>query len=889
VRLEAPQVYQTVGNQRREVAAQFVLRGQEIGFQLGPYDRSRVLVIDPLLVYSTYLGGSGAESCSAITGAPFTPGCPSVVVDPGGNAYIAGASNSTNFPSPSGTSPTLKGVANVFIAKFNNTGSALAFTTYLGGTGTDTPAGIAVDSGFAVLVGGTTSSADFPSVGAFQTAPKAAGNHVFVTKLDSSGSSILYSTYLSGSGVDHASGLAIDPAGKAYVTGTTTSTDFPTTIGALQTTSLATNQFFVSKVDPTLTGTGSLLYSTYFGGGNPSTGVAVGGGIAVDSSSNVYITGGTNFLHVGTAGTDFPILNAAQGCLDTPTTTTTTTSANCSTSVTAIDAFVAKINPTAVSGAQLLYSTYLGGTGDDVGYAIAVDSGGLTYVTGSTTSTDFVFPTGIQPLQRCPNVPDFTITSATTCAASTGAKDAFVAKLSAFVPPASGTTTTTAVALTYFSYLGGSGDDTGTGIAADSVQGARVTGWSDSANFPVQSAVQGASGGGRDAFLANIDTTMTAVCTPNPGASPPVHCPSYSSFLGGNGTDMGTSIALDSTDASYIAGETTSSAGFPLANALQGALSGPSDGFLTKLGPVVNLSMTANASPTPVGVGNQVTFTYSISNLGDATNGITFTDNFGASSPNATFVSATASPGSCGTQVTGGTVQCNIGTLNTTPSGAAGATVTVILTPNPPSTTQGALPSLGNSGVVTVAGSTFQTSAGATAAVSNFALTATPAAQTITAGAPASYTLNLTPTGAIPESISLSVSGLPTGASQTFSTSPIPNLNQGPVSSVMVVNTTARVTTTVRLWHNGGPFYALWLPISGLAFFGIGGKMSRRRRWLIGLAAGFFLTLILLQAGCGTTAPTTTTTGTPAGTYNLTVTATSGAATRTTTVQLVVQ
>jgi Beta-propeller repeat len=899
VRLEAPRVYQEFGGQQRPVGGRFAQRADgTVGFDLGWYDRSRKLVIDPVLTYSTYLGGSGAESCSAITGQAFTPGCPAITVDSAQSAYIAGSTSSANFPVPAGgTSPALTGTANVFVTKFDSTGAALLFTTYLGGNGIDTTAGIAVDSGFDVFVAGTTSSSNFPvSSGARQSAPLAAGNHVFVTQLNSTGSAVLYSTYLSGSGVDTASGLALDTQAKAYVTGTTTSTDFPVTAGAFQTiagcppgggtcsTPAGITQFFLARVDPSLTGAGSLPYSTYFGGANPANGVAIGGGVALDSTNNVYITGGTNFQHVGTATTDFPILNAVQACLDVPEATVPTTAPTCLTSPTATDAFVAKFNisTNVASGAQLQYSTYIGGSGSDVGYGIAVDSGGDAYITGSTTSGDFVLPTVTVPFQ----------------AGNGGGTDAFVAKVSAFTPPATTSTTATAVSLLYFSYLGGSGNDTGTAITVDSAQDARLTGWTESANFPAQSPFpQGATlGGGRDAFLTSLNTSAAAACVPAPTANPPVFCPSYSSYLGGIGTDMGTGIALDLQGGTYVTGETASGTGFPLLAALQGTLNGPSDAFVTKLGPIVNLGLTATASPSPVGVGSPVTFTYTITNLGDFVTGVTFTDTLsttGAAGTSAAFTSATASPGSCGAAITGGTLQCNIGSLNTTASGATGATVTVVLTPTAPVTPSlTTLPGLGNSGNVSVSGSNFQKTATATATVSDFTLGVAPANATVVAGAPASYTVQVSPHPAIPASVSLAVgSGLPTGATAAFSTTPIANLSNGPVSSVLTVNTTARVTTTVDRWRRGGPFYAMWLPVSGLALLGvgIGRKSSRRRRALAGFMLAGFFSLLVLQAGCGTKSATTTTTGTPAGTYTLTINATSGSATRTTTVQLVVQ
>ncbi len=889
VRLAAPRVYQKVGSEKKAVDGRFALRADgRVGFGLGSYDHSRVLVIDPVLSYSTYLGGSGAESCSTITGAQFTPGCPSIAVDSAANAYIAGATTSTDFPFPSGGAASHiggGGAADVFVTKFDNTGTVQLFTTYLGGSGIDSAAGIAVDSGFFVVVAGTTNSTDFPVTnGAYQQSPESSGNkHVFVTRLDPTGSALEYSTYLSGNGIDVASGVALDLLGKIYVTGTTTSTDapsstveFPATVGGFQTSSMATNQFFMAKVDPIAIGVQSVPYSTYFGGGNPTNGVAVGGGIAVDRNGNAYITGGTNFLHIGISS-DFPILNALQGCLDTPEAVAPTTAPNCSAVVTAMDAFVAKINPAAASGAQLQYSTYFGGSGDEVGYGIAVDNGGAAYITGYTTSGDMALGTAAVPYQ----------------AGSSGGKDVFVVKLGAYTPPATTSTTPTAVTLIYSSYLGGSADEVGTAIAADSVGGARITGWTESPNLLTQNAVQATPGGGRDAFVANLDTTASQGCTPGPG----VHCATNVSYLGGNGTDMGTGIAVDSQGASYVVGETASGSGFPLLSAFQSALSGPSDAFVARLNPQISLSMTATAAPSPVGVGNQVTFKYLIANLGDVASQVTFTDNYSVTSPNASFVSATATPGNCGTQVNGGAVQCNLGTLSTTASGATAATVTIVLTPTPSTTTTPQVPPptpppLGNSGTVSVPGTAFQASATATATVNDFALTVGPASQTVAAGGFASYTVNATPTGAIPSSVTLAASsGLPTGATATFSTNPFPNLANGPVSSVLNINTTARVTTTVERWRRGGPFYAAWLPVSGLAFLGlgIGGTLSRKRRLALGLLLGGFLTLILLQAGCGTTTPFTTTTGTPAGTYTVTVTASTGSATRTTTVQLVVQ
>ena len=874
VRLKAPRIYQSSSSGQQPVAGRFVARQDgKFGFEVAAYDRSRALVIDPVLTYSTYLGGSGNESCSVITGTATPPsGCPAVAIDASSNIYLAGSTTSADFPltpqpttdpPPAAFQPALATAPDVFVTKLNSAGTAIVFSTYLGGDGADTTAGVAVDSAFNVVVAGTTTSDNFPVSGsAFQGARATAGAHAFVSRLDATGHTLAYSTYLSGNGVESARGLAVDFKDKIYLVGTTTSTNqpdathsFPATLGALQITSLGASQFFVSKIDPTLIGFPSLAYSTYFGGGTPINGVTVGGGIAVDANANVYITGGTNFQHNGNATTDFPIVNAYQGCLDTPPPATTTTTPNCATNVTTTDAFVAKINPTAASGAQLLYSTYLGGVGDDVGYGIAVDSGLSAYVTGSTTSTDFIIPTGTTAFQGLTG----------------GGIDAFVGKLGNLCTGS--TCTTTTVPLNYFSYLGGSGTDVGLGIATDSLQGARIAGWTDSANFPVlNNPIQAAPSGLADGFVARIDT---------PAASS-ISLGHYATYLGGSGSDFATSIVADTQGNSYVVGE-TASANFPKANAIQATLNGGTDAFVSKLGPTIGLVVTETVTPNPVGVGNNVTFTYTISNQGDLTTGVIFTDVI--SSAGATFVSANSLPGQTNCPANGSTVTCTVGTLN----GGASATVNVVLTP-----TQAG--SLSDGGKVTVFGTNVVVTPNpppAVATVNDFSVAVSPATQTVVAGIPASYTATVTPGGNIPETVTLSASGAPTGGTATFPNgATFTNLSSGPQSRQLVVNTTARVTTPASLSPVGKPFYAALLPVSGLALLalGMGGKNSRWRGrvWLTVLLGGFF-SLVLFQAGCGSSSSTSTTTGTPAGTYNLTVTVTSGTATRTQQIVLVVQ
>jgi Beta-propeller repeat len=875
LRFEAPHIYQKTADGTQPVTGSFVLRSDNrVAFRVGDYDRSRTLVIDPVLTFSTYLGGSGAESCTAIAAAPagFVPHCPAVAVDSASRVYVAGATTSSgSFPVPSGTPPTLNGGADVFLVRFDSTGNALDYTTYVGGSGTEYPSGIGVDSGFNVYIAGTTNSGDFPTTtGAFQSGPGSANtNHVFFSKFDSSGSVNLYSTYLSGTtGIDAASALAVDTLGRAYVFGTTSSSDFPTTAGALQGTAAATNQFFFSKLDPSASGTSSLQYSTFFGGSTPSSGLVTGGSIAVDSSFNVYLAGGTDF-------TNMPIVNAYQGTYQGG----------------AHDVWAAKLKAPVNNTQQYtaIYETYFGGSGDDVAYGVATD-GTSTFITGSTTSTAITIPTGTTAFQTT----------------NKGGTDAFIAKLGS--PVTTGTTQGT-VPLSYFTYLGGTAADTGLSIATDLSSGnARVTGFTASADFPVTtptpgSNIQASFGGVKDAFVARILTNTTSSTTNT----------STANFLGGSGADIGTSIVLDAALNDYVAGE-TSSGNFPLhaqapaTTPFQANLAPPTDAFVTKLGPsTTGLSFTCSGtgcptpvpanpavSPTPVGVGSQVTFKYSIYNTGDPVAGVLFTDSLG---PNTTFASAAASPGTCPTTAVSGTVVCNLGTVPTsitTTSGsttttAPAATVSVVVT-SPIPTVTGVMPPqpppISNSAALS-AGPGFSTAgAQGTATINDFGISVSPAAATVTAGAPAAYTVTVKPTGGIPASVSLSCgSGLPSGAACTFTNNPIPNLSNGPQSRSFEITTQARVTTPGSLFRPG-PVYAFWFPVSGLAILGAG--ISRKRRLLLGIFFTVMVGTVVLQAGCGASSGGgSTTTGTPAGTYTITINATS-VATRTTTVQLTV-
>lgn len=896
LRFQAPHVYQKAGDREDSVSGSFVvLASGRAGFRVGPYDRSRALVIDPVLTYSTYLGGSGEESCGIIVNGSQTaavPHCPAVAVDSASRVYIAGSTTSAGNTFPGGGAVTLNGTADVFVARISvaSSGGTAAlgvdYVTYLGATGTQYPTGVGVDTGFNVYVAGNTDSTQFPSVNGFSASPSS-GNHAFIAKLDP-GANLVYSSYIAGSGADSVSDLAVDSRGRAYIFGVTSSADLPFTPGALQPLYPAgvTNQFFFAKVDPVQAGPNSLLYLTYFGGTTPTSASVSGGAIAVDSNLNVYVAGGTTF-------TDMPVVNAYRSTLSG-----------------GVDVWTAKLKAPTTNTQQysVVYETYFGGVGDDVAYGIAVD-GTSAYVTGSTNSItgtaspDIVIPSGTTALQKCLDDP----TNPATCSnpASPAATDAFVAKFGS--PVVTGTTQGT-VPVNYFSYVGGSGSEAGFGITVDNTQTARVTGFTNSGNFPNPNALPGVSGGGTDAFLARIATSS--------GVG------SGTTILGGSGTDIGTSIATDISLNSYIVGDTSSS-DFPAAasakqppvNPISSSLTPPgsSDSFISKLGSdVTGLSLQcpatfnttpvtacspggATASPSPVGVGNKVTFTYPIYNTGDPVVGAVFTVPAvpGANWQISGASSSSSSAGNC--TFTASTAACNLGTLNTSTVSTSGTTTTLTSTnsvtitvtataPNPPSAF-----TISNTGILSIAGTSFQATLPKFAQVNDYIVQASPATQIVTAGNQATYTVTVTPTGIFPDSVSLGpCTGLPAGASCVFAQNPIPNLNGLAQNRTLEITTTPRVTTPASLFRHSNIFYGFWLPISGLAFVGVG--VTRKRRWLIGVFVACTLGVMLLQAGCGSySSRSTTTTGTPAGTYTVTIGATSGGATRNTTVTLTVQ
>ncbi len=494
LRERAPLVYQERAGVRQLVAGRFLIHSDgTVGFWLGDYDTARPLVIDPVLSYSTLLGGSGFDSAMALA------------VDASGSAYVAGFTDSVNFPATNPVQNFNGGGNDVFVAKLSPGGNALVYCTYLGGSADDRASAIAVDAQGSAYITGSTTSRNFPVRFALQ--PKLAGyRNAFVVKLSPAGNSLVYSTYLGGNASDAGNGIAVDASGAAYVVGDTTSFSFPAS--GLQRGTHGGQDAFVAKLSAD---GASLVYSTYLGGSSEDHGAA----IAVDSGGTVYVTGATT-------STDFPVLNAAQRY-----------------NAGGQDAFVTRLS---ADGNYLLFSTYLGGSGGtvmypEIGQAIALDMNGNAYVTGVTSSPNFPLAAALQTTRK-------------------GALDAFVTK----VNPSGATV--------YSTYLGGSSVDVGNAIAVDAGGAAYIVGYTISTDLAVVNALQSVNAGEYDAFLARLSP-----------AGDVVH---YLSYLGGNGSDSATAVALDPAANVYLAGYTLST-NFPLRNAYQASNAGNYGGFVVKI------------------------------------------------------------------------------------------------------------------------------------------------------------------------------------------------------------------------------------------------------------------------------------------------------------------
>lgn len=489
-----PSVYQQLNGARKVIPGRYRLVGSEVGFEIGPYDRGQPLIIDPVLTYASYLGGSQSDMGYGIA------------VDAAGYSYVVGETWSADFPSLGGLQLG-KGNRDVFVAKLSPDGSQLVFSAILGGSADDSGRAIAVDSAGYVYITGLTYSTDFPTTpGAFRTTASSQAE-IFVAKLSPDAGSLVYATYLGGSADDIASGIALDGFGNAYIAGYTSSPNFPITSVALQRNYRGgIYDGFITKLNP---GGTSLVYSTYLGGSGADNVQA----IQVDTTGNAYLTGSTDSV-------DFPLQSPLQ----------TVNAGN-------TDVFVAKLN---ANGSGLLFGSYLGGHGSDYGRGITFDGDGSIYVVGSTSSADFpISPSGAQSslkgsydtfLVKLNSTKHMTVCGSFLGGSGTEEAEGVALDRSGVIFVAGYTYSgdfpiRNAVQSTYSggregfmavmdntcgltssTYLGGGGDEQIATLAVDSGSRVSMTGFTTSADFPATPGAVDTRIQGSDAFVARISS-----------------------------------------------------------------------------------------------------------------------------------------------------------------------------------------------------------------------------------------------------------------------------------------------------------------------------------------------------------------------------------------------
>jgi hypothetical protein len=672
VKLQRPIIYQQVKGRRREISGKYALAaGHRVTFSVAPYDRSEPLVLDPVLNYSTYLGGNSDDMAAGIA------------VDSNGNAFIAGTTFSTTFPTTSNAYIPEPLAANggtsfaTFVSELNPAGTQLLYSTYLAGS---TPGefafGIAVDPADKVYVTGFTLSTDFPTsnsanptfIPGFKLSPNAGNVNgtSFLAKFDPTQStgakSFVYSSYISGTNgtngeLGHSVAVA-DSSGVVYVAGVTDSTagaglaNFPVVNGFQTALSTANGNAFLTKIDTTTSA--APVYSTYLGGNDANSAAAGLGfgdaafGVAVDSSGNAYLIGETTSTDFSTFSTVNPALKGFD--LTYPAGNTTNT------------VFVSRIDTTKTAGASLAYLTYLGGAGSDFGDAIALGPApnNLAYVTGQTGSSSFpIFPV------PGPGVPGPFQTT----------KGAFGVAFVSLID------TTTSANPSYSTFLGGTGSDEGLGIRVDAQGNAYIAGKTQSRDFPHS----------QGAILPAIPASATGsgfVSKISPSGNGQKDL-LYSSFFGGDGSaplfDQATGIAIDSSNNVYITGQTYSTASsFPVfppstaaTPAFQTSLNSTSDAFIAKL----TLLPTLAVSPTSINFGLQPVGVTSAAQTVTLTNNTSDAIPFLATSVSFTGTNAAdfASPSNtCGASIAAA-ASCTVG-VTFTPSGTPLETATLVIT-----------------------------------------------------------------------------------------------------------------------------------------------------------------------------------------------------------------
>jgi hypothetical protein len=884
------------------------------GPELTGYDPTPRLALAPLLSYSTYLGGAGFDVAT------------DVAVDSTGSVYVAGYTNSAGFP-PAGVTRIGPGGGScgsgadvypcfdAFVAKLDPTGSRLEYVTYIGGSGDDYATGIAVDGLGNAYVTGFTNSADWPTAHAPQASPGGGlcGNanpepcfDAFVAKLDATGATLLYSTYLGGSADDYGQGIAVDSAGSVAVTGFTASADFPTRpLAGSQSVPAGRYDAFVTKLEPTGP---SLVYSTYWGGSADDYGTS----IALDPAGDAYATGYTN-------SPDFPTAGALQ-----PTNGGGTCGAPPSVEA-CFDAYVVKVN---ADGSQLVYSTYLGGSGGDYGRGLAVDASGNAYVAGLTTSTDFPVTAG-----------------ALQTAGGGTSVDAFVTKLDP-----------TGSSAVYSTYLGGTGAEAGFDIAVDADGNAYLAGYAYGNGLPLASPIQAANGGYYDTFLAMLNAAGSAL--------------GFSTYLGGSGNEEARGVAVDPSGNAYLAGRTFST-DFPVTSgAFQTSYgSGAFDGFVAKLTnpalPVLRLSATSitfpaqgvdtSSSPQVLTLTNPGTVSASITSI-QASGDFTQTNTCDPSLPPgaACSLSVVFTPTLRGTRTGTITVASDaadspqvvsLSGIGIAPAASLSATV-LTFGEYVVSTTSPALPvTLSNTGElpleissITASGDFAQTNAcganiaaGANCTISitfapatpglrsgtlviadstpdgphtvtlfgtgtDFSLSVSPAAATINAGQSATYTLAVVPFEGFNQAVSLACSGAPKAATCEISSALMTADGVNATQAYVMVTTTARTSGAPRPSRRFSapdrrrPPWPSFLLCSLLILAMLVSTLLRPRRpaWIT-IGALLFLAFGWTACGGGGGSTPRPPSGTPPGTYTLTLTGTYSTVVRTTSVTLTVK
>ena len=494
-----PFAYQEQSGVRQEIACRFDIMdeqpgdgGSTIGFEIGDYDKNQPLVIDPVLVYSTYLGGSAGDLFNAEQGNK-------ILADNAGNAYIVGVTPSPDFP-VANPLQTARGGNDCFITKLGANGSGLIFSTFLGGSQNDVCTGLDLDSAGDIYVTGQTLSDDFPLVNAFQNINKGNGD-AFVAKLNPSGSTIIFSTFLGGASTEAPSSIKLDPSGNICVGGATASSDFPT-MQPVQGTLQGGFDSFVTKFNPTGS---ALIFSTFFGGSADD----FAAGPAVDAAGNSYMAGTTSSRNFPVTAGVFQSVKSGSD-----------------------DAFIFKLG----AKGNLLYSTYLGGSGIDNAGDIAVDARGNAITTGFTRSLNFPRRNAFQTRKG-------------------GTVDSFVTKLSA-----------DGKNLVFSTYLGGGELQRGYGVTTDSVGNVYASGRTNSGDFPLKKPLQN---------FAGLDDIYVAKFSPEGALT-------FSTPIGGDTNDLGTRIAADDNGNIYVTGF----ADFGLrttAGAFQPNLAGGVDAFVAKI------------------------------------------------------------------------------------------------------------------------------------------------------------------------------------------------------------------------------------------------------------------------------------------------------------------